>query len=141
MFVLACADVDRGSAGDTNVNACAGGFVIAGERAAGAAVGGLDTGSGDHVGAAGDADVNAAGGGGLAVAWALVCGFRVVDDVGHWKTGDLGSRNREDGGGAEGEEEAHEAGEVDSSGDHFCGNLIDCKEKCRECVRWNKSED
>lgn len=49
----------------------------------------------------------------------------MVDDLREWgssESGQLGSR--EDGGRAESKDEAHEAGEVDSSGDHCCGMIL-----------------
>lgn len=86
----------------------------------------LESGTGVHRGTAGDADFDAAASRSLAVVWALVGGLRaVVDDLGEWgssESGQLGSR--EDGGRAESKDEAHEAGEVDSSGDHCCGRIF-----------------
>lgn len=82
-----------------------------------------ESGANVHVGTAGDADFDAAAGGGLAVAGAQVGGLgAVVDDLREWESGQLGSR--EDGGGAESKDEAHEAGEVESSGDHCCGSMV-----------------
>lgn len=82
-----------------------------------------ESGANVHIGTAGDADFNAAAGGGLAVSWALVGGLgALVDDLREWESGQLGSR--EDGGGAKSKDEAHEAGEVDSSGDHSCDSVV-----------------
>lgn len=87
-----------------------------------------ESGANVHIGTAGDADLDAAAGGGLAVVWAQVGGLgAVVDDLREWESGQLGSRHlgsREDGGGAESKDEAHEAGEVDSSRDHCCGSVF-----------------
>lgn len=100
-----------------------------------------ESGANVHIGTAGDADFNAAAGGGLAVAWAQVCGLgAVVDDLREWETRQLGSRqlgSSKDGSGAEGKDEAHEAREVDSSGDHCCGNVVfvvDLEERKLEIV-------
>lgn len=94
-----------------------------------------ESGANVHIGTAGDADFDAAAGGGLAVAWAQVGGLgAVVDDLREWETRQLGSS--EDGSGAEGKDEAHEAREVDSSGDHCCGNVgfVDLEERKIEVV-------
>lgn len=82
-----------------------------------------ESGANVHIGTAGDANIDAAAGGGLAVSWALVGGLgTVVDDLREWDSGHLGSR--EDGGGAESKDEAHEAGEVDRGGNHSCGSVV-----------------
>lgn len=83
----------------------------------------MESGAGVHEGTAWDADVDAAAGGGLAVAWAVVGGLGgLVHHFREWESGQLGSG--EHVGRAESKDKAHEAGEVDSSGDHCCGNLV-----------------
>lgn len=89
-----------------------------------------ESGANVHIGTAGDADFDAAAGGGLAVAWAQVGGLgAVVDDLREWESGQRGIGqlgSREDGSWAESKHEAHETGEVDSSGDHCCGRVFFC---------------
>jgi hypothetical protein len=122
--VLAVSELDGGTAGNTDVDTCSGAVVIARAWAAGAAVAILVTDTGFHVGSARDGNVDTAAGFRVAVARTFVGGSSgVVEQIRNWEARDL--RSREDGRWGQSQDEAHEAGEVDSGGDHCCG-----------CVGW-----
>lgn len=121
VVVFASTGDDMGSTGDADIHAGTGSVVIAGTRATGTAVGLVDTVTNDHAGAAGDADVDTAAGGEITVP-IFIGGLGVIDEARDWESGELGSR--ENGSRTEGEEEAQEAREVDSGGDHFCDSCL-----------------
>ncbi|CAG8042590.1 unnamed protein product [Penicillium salamii] len=118
VIVHTCTSVEGWAIGDACVETAAGSEVVARVGAAGAAVGGVHTCTGVEGWSVRNACVDAGAGSEIVVA-VLVGRVRVIDDVVDWEAGHL--RGSEDGGRAESEEEAQEAGEVDSSGDHCCG--------------------
>lgn len=118
VIVHTCTSVEGWTIGNPCVETAAGSEVVARVGAAGAAVGGMHTCAGVERWSVRDACVDAGAGSEIVVA-VLVGRLRVVDDVVDWEAGHL--RGSEDSGRAESEEEAQEAGEVDSSGDHCCG--------------------
>ncbi|CAG8422310.1 unnamed protein product [Penicillium salamii] len=118
VLVHTCTSVEGWTIGNASVETAAGNEVVARVGAAGTAVGGVHTCTGIERWSVRDACVDAAAGSEIVVA-VLVGRLGVVDDVVDWEARHL--RRSEDGGRAESEEEAQEAGKVDSSGDHCCG--------------------
>jgi hypothetical protein len=92
VVVHALADVDVRAAGHVDEDAGAGALVVAGARAARAAVDVVESGADIDVRTAGDVHVHAVAGGGFGVSWAVSGGLgAVVDELWEWESGQLGS--------------------------------------------------